>query len=292
MSIIGLRLIVPVEDMEVTIALTYEFGAQGIQWIEEDDGGPKPGMVWILVWHDAHDIEAQIRRYHSRLSPQATVEKAPSTQSISASNIPGMISLTKKYHVHCVGHGEKSVSTADFDAENSHPIYLEWGSGFGLGEHATTRLCATALEGVLMQYPRPRMADIGTGTGILSILAALEGASVSAIDIEDISRAAARENAHRNHVSEYVKVMDTLPETARFQVIVANLYLGSIMMFSDQLHHWIQPNGSCILSGFGPQHLPSVLTAYEDQGWTYLRHDIEDDWVALILRWPSNRSGP
>ena len=91
------------------------------------------------------------------------------------------------------------------------PLYLDPGLTFGTGAHATTRLCLTALEGLI--HGGERVLDLGCGSGILSVAALRLGAgSVLAVDIDDKCRDAARENAGLNQIG---------PD--RLEILVGNL---------------------------------------------------------------------
>ena len=83
------------------------------------------------------------------------------------------------------------------DQDGVTEVSIEPGATFGLGDHPTTRLSAAAVWRV---RPAPdRVLDVGTGSGVLAIVAALAGArSVTAIDIADVSPDVVRDNATRN----------------------------------------------------------------------------------------------
>ena len=89
------------------------------------------------------------------------------------------------------------------------PLVIDPGMAFGTGSHPTTQLCLAALE----DYVRPgmRVADIGTGSGILAIAAAKLGAShVVATDIDPLAVKIAAENVGVNGVA--VQTQEALPD--------------------------------------------------------------------------------
>src|SRR5205085_10111760 len=93
-------------------------------------------------------------------------------------------------------------------------LELDPGMAFGTGGHPTTRLCMEALEKYVT--PGMRVADVGTGSGILSLAAARLGASaIFATDIELLPRQIATENVERNGLNTTISVLETEPfETA------------------------------------------------------------------------------
>ena len=281
----GLRIIVPLDRMEEAIALTYMYGAQGVQWVEEADGGPEPGTVWIHVWHESDSLQERMEAYLRRLGTESNVHRLDPIASASSEDTPRYFPLTERYHVRCILGDEEDFGAMESSEIKSQPITLKWGSGFGLGDHATTRLCAQALEWALSQTRQPQVADIGTGTGVLGILAALNGAKVLATDIEDIARQAALENAERNQVSDRFSVVAAVPDNTHHHIAVANLYLGPVMNLATELSHWMHPKGWGILSGFGEKESQMVCSTYAAQGWQYVRRYTEDGWVALVMQW-------
>ena len=105
---------------------------------------------------------------------------------------------------------------------------------FGTGTHPTTVMCLQALE----KYVKPgdTVVDVGTGSGVLSIGAALLGASrVHALDLDEVAVVAAKENIELNNVEEIVEVthgnlLDSVKEPA--DIIIANILAEVIMSFS------------------------------------------------------------
>src|SRR5258706_16176293 len=88
---------------------------------------------------------------------------------------------------------------------------------FGTGGHPTTKLCLETLE----DYVKPGdvVADIGTGSGILSLAAARLGAArVHATDIDKLPRDISRENVQRNHLDQVI----TIHEMSAFDVAAIN----------------------------------------------------------------------
>src|SRR5213075_275452 len=87
------------------------------------------------------------------------------------------------------------------------PIVLVPGMAFGTGEHETTRLCAAALERLVV--PGSRWLDVGTGTGILAIVAARCGATkVVAVDNDPEAAHVALEVVRRNGLEDSIEVLE------------------------------------------------------------------------------------
>src|SRR5262245_59399876 len=113
-------------------------------------------------------------------------------------------------------------------------IEIEAGLAFGTGHHGTTRGCLLALDALAKQTRRPRVLDLGTGSGVLAIAAAkaLRRRRVLASDVDAIAVEVARGNALRNGVRARITFVhgsgtDAPPIRARapYDVVLANILL-------------------------------------------------------------------
>jgi ribosomal protein L11 methyltransferase len=111
-------------------------------------------------------------------------------------------------------------------------VVVDPGRAFGTGSHATTQLCLRFLQ----ELERGSLLDIGCGSGVLSIAAALLGfAPVLGVDIEGPAIEATRENARVNGVpveARLVSADDPLPAA---ETAVANISLASVEALPDRL---------------------------------------------------------
>jgi ribosomal protein L11 methyltransferase len=168
-------------------------------------------------------------------------------------------------------------------------ITLDPGMAFGTGTHPTTRLCLEALEGYVDRVPEVgRVLDMGTGSGVLSIAAAKQGArSVQALDIDELAVAAARENVAENGVSALVEVGSGSVDAVRgtYDLVLINILAQVICALLEQgLADAVCPGGTVIASGIIDEREPEVRTAFEAHGLTVVDRLVERDWVALVGR--------
>jgi ribosomal protein L11 methyltransferase len=163
-------------------------------------------------------------------------------------------------------------------------VILDPGPAFGTGGHATTRLCLRALAEHIR--PRDRVADVGCGSGILAVAAALLGASqVLATDDDPTALPVARQNAKRNHVAGVVRVMeaDLLPGNAGpFDLIVCNIVSSEVVRLAERLPLLLAPGGRFIGSGFLSTTLPVVEDALTRAGLRLLTTPSEEGWAACV----------
>jgi ribosomal protein L11 methyltransferase len=175
-------------------------------------------------------------------------------------------------------------------AEGELVIDLDPGMAFGTGGHPTTRLCMEALEERVV--PGFKVADIGTGSGILSITAALLGASeVVATDIDALPRKVARENVIRNEKEAIVSIleMDEFDAKAQDQdLVVANIVANTIIELAPSIAPRVKEGGIFIGSGIVDDHHDLVLGALSAVGLEHVETKREDIWVCLITRKSAN----
>jgi ribosomal protein L11 methyltransferase len=167
-------------------------------------------------------------------------------------------------------------------------ITLDPGMAFGTGTHPTTRLCLTALESAIA--PGMQVLDLGTGSGVLAIAAARQGAaSVLALDIDELAVSAAGENVAANHVDDVVHVKSGSIEAAEgeYDLILVNILARVICLLLDEgLAKHLKPGGWVIASGIIDDQEPEVREAFAARGIEIVERHIEHDWVALVGRAP------
>lgn len=166
-------------------------------------------------------------------------------------------------------------------------VEIDPGMAFGTGLHATTRLCLAALEELVR--PGDRVSDVGTGSGILAVGAALLGASrVDATDNDPLAVRIAKENVERNQVSAIVDVaVDETPPVGPRDVVVANILPDVILSMADALVASLKPGGVLITSGIIHARTADVERGLVERGLEWIDSPTEGDWSAVIARRPT-----
>ncbi|MGQ0733011.1 MAG: 50S ribosomal protein L11 methyltransferase [Acidobacteriota bacterium] len=165
--------------------------------------------------------------------------------------------------------------------DNSVVVVIEPSRGFGTGHHASTRLCLRALS--TLSLAGARVLDLGTGSGVLAIAAALRrAAQVTAVDLDADAIDAARASARLNDVQVPLEWLVGDFRTPRgnlarrpFDVVVANLTGGLLRTSAARIRELVSPTGCLIVSGFDEAEWPDVGRAlglpcravYEEEGW-------------------------
>ena len=165
-------------------------------------------------------------------------------------------------------------------------IEIDPGMAFGSGTHETTGMCLSLLEENIRGDEN--IIDVGTGSGILAIGAALLGAGhVLAIDIDPEAVKAAAENVRKNNVQHIVDVqqgnlLDRV--SAVCDICVANIISDVIISFASPLIDHIRPGGLFICSGIVSVRSEEVQQALEQAGYYILRKETRGEWTAFLSR--------
>jgi ribosomal protein L11 methyltransferase len=163
-------------------------------------------------------------------------------------------------------------------------VVIQPSMGFGTGHHATTRLCTALLQ--RLDLSTRRVLDVGTGSGVLAIVAnRLGAASVLAVDDDPDALESARENLELNGIGDGIDLrradfrdLAALP----FDVVTANLTGGLLLKGVDVLVGAVAPGGSLVLSGITAEEEDEVRRAFESR-LALVDVAREDGWTALLL---------
>ncbi len=165
-------------------------------------------------------------------------------------------------------------------------VQIDPGMAFGTGTHETTRLCLEAIE---LHWHDSKLLDVGTGTGILAIAAALlrPESRITAIDIDPLAVEIARENVEANGVSAMVEVIEAGPRDfagGAFDVVVANLTAEVIISLMDDLTCCFAPSGTMILSGILSELRAGVEQKAVEAGLMVIARSEAGEWSAIVAR--------
>jgi ribosomal protein L11 methyltransferase len=167
--------------------------------------------------------------------------------------------------------------------EDATVIVIEPSMGFGTGHHATTRMCLRLLSEI--DVSDLTVIDLGTGSGVLSMAAALSGArSVLGIDIDqdaiDSAEASARLNTLPDSITFAVGDFRSDPPPAA-DLVLANLTGGMLKSSAAAIAALVRNGGTLIISGFDDTEAEAVRASFPS--FREQRQLSEDSWIALQL---------
>lgn len=185
----------------------------------------------------------------------------------------------------CVIHSSfhKDIPACKYD------IVIDPKMAFGTGHHATTTLILRRL--LNMDLSGRKVVDMGTGTGILAILADMRGAaSIDAVEIDEFAYNNAAENLELNH-AEHVRLhlgdATTLAEIRDIDLFIANINRNIITADMAAYTDTLSPGAEMILSGFYEEDIPVIMKTAETLGLKYSDHTVMDRWASLRLTLPT-----
>ena len=156
---------------------------------------------------------------------------------------------------------------------------------FGSGHHETTNACLLAVERYIKN--EDKIADIGTGSGILGIAASRLGAVVDICDTDIVAVNDAVKNFESNdaQINEYWEgSANTTKKT--YDVVIANIVADVLVMIARDIKKITKENGIIILSGIMEQHKQKVLNKFND--CEILEEIQQNEWVTLIVKKVNN----
>lgn len=156
---------------------------------------------------------------------------------------------------------------------------------FGTGHHATTRMMSQEILDLGVEGLDG--LDVGTGTGVLAIVAAKCGARhVDAVDIDDLCQRSCRENADANGVGE--RITSILGDISRvegrtYDFIAANIHRNILIAQMEASARLLRPGGHLLMSGFWADDVEAILRSGREAGLIHLATRSADEWRMIHL---------
>lgn len=242
-----------------------------------------PGRVDCAFWFGAEEAaRACAARLAPLLSPRTACTVDPMTDDgwLLACTTPRPALVAGRFVV----HDGLSPLPGGGPSGPKH-ILIPPGRAFGTGEHATTAMC---LELLSAARPRGRLvADVGTGSGILAIAAALAGAArVEAVDNDPSVLEVARENLELNCVTGQVDLhagsWQDLRSSGDFALVLANIHRTALVRGARTLAGRLAAGGRAVLSGFLEKDAARVELAWARQGCRPAARRQRGEWIAML----------
>jgi ribosomal protein L11 methyltransferase len=285
MSAASLTLDLPDSEAELAEALLWEWGATGLE-IRDREAPPMPGVrgaapgqAVVVAWFAGRpEAEAALAELRESVNPiHAAVDEPPETDWSTA----------WRARIRSTRVGRLWVGPPwETPPGGAISLHIEPKMAFGTGDHPTTALCLAAVQAFCDQHPGASVLDVGTGTGVLALMARKLGAGrVVGLDNDPVSVALARENARANGVSgvEFLGAsLEGVP--GRFDLVVANILANTLVELAPEL---VRHTGRhLVLAGVLIQQAPEVLGVFLGLGLLDDGGARDGDWVRLDFRRP------
>jgi len=170
------------------------------------------------------------------------------------------------------------------------PIRIDPGQAFGTGTHETTQLTLECLEDRAGEVKASgQVLDLGTGSGILVIVARLLGCrSVIGCDTDPDSISVAAENIERNtdhFIPEYCGSIDAV-QSESVDMLLCNLTADVIAEVVGEIRRTMKPGCVIIFSGILVEQRDQIRDIVSRCGWVIEDDRTRGEWIALIVRNP------
>ena len=154
---------------------------------------------------------------------------------------------------------------------------------FGTGHHATTRLMVEMI--LNSEVEGKRILDMGSGTGVLAIVAAKLGAeSVLAVEIDDMAEESVRENIALNNVADKVTSVcgdASAIEGEKFDIVLANINRNILLADMEAYAATLSAGGELIMSGFLQEDIAILAKKAKKLGFKQTSVLACDEWQSL-----------
>lgn len=190
--------------------------------------------------------------------------------------------------------GEKLVIVPEWEQNESDrtPVVLDPGLLFGTGTHATTRMCLECIESLVKDGAR--VLDIGCGSGILGIAAAVLGAgSVTAADIDEKAHEIVPANAALNGCEDKftVRTGDVIADAhlrktlgTGYDLVLANIVADVIIALAPHVRTFMAEGAAFVCSGIIDGRENEVEAALTAAGFAVEQHRHEEEWHCFLCR--------
>jgi ribosomal protein L11 methyltransferase len=271
--VLGLVVIVPRAELELASDALWGLGVVAI---EERDGGVEDVELWTSLGDDAALIRSATAEFPAQWRCRDVVLDLAVADTWRAHATPTVIADDL---VICPAWVE---STFQPDVT---VVHIEPGATFGMGDHPTTVLTMKLARPHV--HPGTTVLDVGCGSGVLSVVACVLGASSAVgIDIAPAAVAVTQANAQANGVGDRVSVCTTpLAEVdGRYDLVLANILAPALIELAPHLRRVLAPRGTLIISGIladNHQHVVHALAPL-----AVVRTATLDVWCAIELHQP------
>jgi len=166
-----------------------------------------------------------------------------------------------------------------------HSICILPQMSFGTGHHETTSLMIELM--LDLDIDGKRVLDMGCGTGILAIFAAMKKASaVTAIDVDEWAYCNAAENCERNGIEgiEILQGDSSLLAGRNFDLVLANINRNILLADIATYSKCLPKGGLLQVSGFYTSDFPDITAEAQRNGLELIRHLEKKNWVTALYR--------
>lgn len=185
--------------------------------------------------------------------------------------------------------GEQIYVRADFHEPKPdfpYEIIITPKMSFGTGHHETTSMVMA--HQLNIDHTHKKVLDVGTGTGILAVLAAKLGATqISAFDIDEWSVENTLENVQLNGVSNVSVRQGTIEDEPKgmYDIVLANINRNILLSQIPAYVTFLKKEGELIVSGFYEKDIADIQTVAQSLGLKKVAQLSKNNWAAVVFKY-------
>lgn len=254
--------------VEIVMAALADIGFESFE--ETDDAI----LAYIPEKDFNRDNLAQID-FHSDILPKEELVKDQNWNAVWESNY-NPVFIANRVYIRAPFHESRP--------EVDYEIVINPKMAFGTAHHETTALIIEYLLEEEYNLKKKTLLDMGCGTGVLGILAVMEGAKqVLAVDNDHWSYESTLENAEMNHTPTVEALhgdASSLPKKELFDIVLANINKNILLKDMAAYNRCLKKGGDIYFSGFYESDLKDIKQKAASLGLTYINHKVKNNWTA------------
>ena len=279
----ALVLVAPPEDLEIRAAQLFDQGALGVE-LQEPGMALMPGTPplpegcgrAIAHFASAEDASESARLFGAE--PPVEVPERDWSVAWRTHHRPMQVGPRSWVHPPWEKPARPGVAVA-----------IDPGMAFGTGSHPTTALCLERCDELLSRFPGADLLDVGTGSGVIALLAKMLGAGrVVGTENDPVSLEAARQGAALNGIDgvDWVLAEDPAAVPGRFKIVIANILLNTLEELAPAIAGKVADGGRLVLSGLLAAQGDAAERAYVAQGLRPVARKEREGWLRVELSRP------
>lgn len=165
-----------------------------------------------------------------------------------------------------------------------YEVVIEPKMSFGTGHHQTTQMIIEAMFNI--NFKDKNVLDMGSGTGVLAILAAKMGAKhLTAVDNEEFAYHNAVENCERNNIANVEVILGEIEKVKnkKFEIILSNITKNINIELTAYYTQMLPSGGNVVMSGFFENDVADVAANAEKHGFQLVSSHLKDHWASVLL---------
>lgn len=283
----ALVLTAPEAELELCAALLFEQGALGVELQE-------PGM---LLMPGTPALPVGLGRCIAHFDSRADADEARG-QLDNPERVEAPIEIAAqdwstswRAHHKVMRVGPRSWVHPPWEKPLPGPgevcVAVDPGMAFGTGSHPTTSLCLERTDELLSERPGADLLDVGTGSGVIALLAARLGAGrIAGTENDAVALQAAALGAELNQLAPgriSFLLVDPAQVPGQFGIVIANILLNTLVELAPQIAGKVAPGGRLVLSGLLIPQGDEATRAYAVQGLAEVARKERDGWLRVEL---------